>query len=125
MSLSHEICADRIVGPDGEIPVFGSNVVPVLIEGITLISSKDVKKDEKNFATISFLDKGMDGNNNNIVAQVKTDLSLNSVEFIKNVKTNIFFKPYTLNHVLTLKIKNNGIPIDLGWTCIIIHARRG
>ena len=125
MSLSHEICADRVVGPDGELPIFGSNVNPVLIEGITLVSSKSVSKHEDNYATISFFDKGKDGTENILVAQAKTDLSVGSVEFVKNTKTVIPITPYTLNYVLTLKVENNGVPIDLGWTCIIIHARRG
>jgi hypothetical protein len=125
MSLSHEICADRNVGPDGELPVFASNVGAITVESITLVPTKTVEKHEVNFATFEFIDKGSDGKGNNIIASVDTNINnVKSVDFIANVKTSINVIPYLLAHALILKVTNNGTPIDLGWTLIIIRARR-
>ena len=70
-------------------------------------------------------DKGADGTENNLIAQAKTNFELGSIEFKANVKTKIPVNQYILNHAVTLKFESNGAALSLGWSCIIIHARRG
>ena len=124
MSLSNLITLQITLNDGVEEVIFAPDDASVDLESILLITGTSEAKEPIHFTTISLIDKGIDGLENNEIASVTTEDIPEGVTFTKYVRKRINLRRiYITGHTLVLKKVDNLSAVNLGKCILLLKIR--
>lgn len=103
-----------------EMPFF-SAIEDEEVEEINFMCTKSIPESQSNYTTITFIDKGIDGIGNTIIATL-SNIDQNIVAF-QLYRFSVNYK-FVKNNVISVKKVDVGGVIQLGVTSFTINGRR-